>query len=194
VKRRATPRAVLVYAGVGSIALLFIGTREGGLASLALAGDGVGIVPAALIGLGGGAAFALLSGFLRPFRPFRRIEAVVRLIFPSLRAVEIAVLAAASAVAEEMLFRAALQPAVGLVPASLIFGACHFNRRLLVWPLWAALAGLGFGWLFEATGGVLAPIVAHATINAIGFARVGARAARRRGIRSKPDDGAATDG
>jgi membrane protease YdiL (CAAX protease family) len=77
-------------------------------------------------------------------------------------------LALASGVAEEAFFRGALQPRVGLVAASLLFGAVHFvpRRELLPWSLTALAAGLGLGLLFEATGNLVAPVVAHVVLNA----------------------------
>lgn len=86
-------------------------------------------------------------------------------------------LALASGIAEEMLFRGALQPAVGLVWASLIFGACHFlpRRELFVWSLFAAAMGFLLGWLFEWTGQLAAPIAAHAVVNGINLPRLARR-------------------
>ena len=73
-----------------------------------------------------------------------------------------------SGVGEEALFRGALQPEIGLVAASLLFGVAHVgpDRRYLVWTLWAVGAGFLFGALYEWTGGLLAPTVAHAAHNA----------------------------
>ena len=73
-----------------------------------------------------------------------------------------------SGVGEEALFRGALQPEIGLVAASLLFGALHVgpDRRYLAWTLWAVGAGFLFGFLYEWTGGLLAPVVAHAAHNA----------------------------
>jgi membrane protease YdiL (CAAX protease family) len=86
-------------------------------------------------------------------------------------------LALASGTAEEMLFRGALQPAVGIVWASMIFGACHFlpRKELALWSLYAVLMGFAFGWLFEWTGQLLAPIVAHTVVNAINLPRLARR-------------------
>jgi membrane protease YdiL (CAAX protease family) len=83
--------------------------------------------------------------------------------------VECIFLALVSGVAEEAFFRGALQPHVGLVVASLIFGVVHFvpRREFLPWTVFAIAAGFLFGWLFDATGNLVAPIVAHAGINAV---------------------------
>jgi membrane protease YdiL (CAAX protease family) len=78
-------------------------------------------------------------------------------------------LALVSGVAEEAFFRGALQPQVGLVAASLLFGAAHFvpRRELFAWSLFSLAAGLLLGWLFDATGNLVAPITAHAGINGV---------------------------
>jgi len=83
-------------------------------------------------------------------------------------------LAVASGVAEEAFFRGALQPAVGWLPASLIFGLVHFapRRELLPWTGFALCAGLVLGGLFEFTGNLVAPIVAHVGINAVNLRRL----------------------
>jgi membrane protease YdiL (CAAX protease family) len=73
-----------------------------------------------------------------------------------------------SGVGEETFFRGAIQQEFGLVVASLLFGLVHVgpDRRFLVWTVWAVLAGFLFGALYEVTGGLLAPIVAHSAHNA----------------------------
>ncbi len=78
-------------------------------------------------------------------------------------------LAILSGLGEEMLFRGALQPQVGLVVASLLFGLAHYvpRREFLIWTLFATAAGALLGALYIGTGNLLAPIVAHVTINAI---------------------------
>jgi membrane protease YdiL (CAAX protease family) len=77
--------------------------------------------------------------------------------------------ALASGLAEEAFFRAALQPRVGLLAATVLFAAAHYVPRpgLRVWSLFALAAGGLFGALFEATGDLLAPAVAHAVVNGL---------------------------
>lgn len=72
-----------------------------------------------------------------------------------------------SGCSEEILFRGALQPAVGLWLTTLIFGILHVGptRRFIPWTVMALGAGLLFGGLFACTGNVLAPAVAHALVN-----------------------------
>jgi len=73
-----------------------------------------------------------------------------------------------SGVGEEAFFRGAVQQEFGLVVASLLFGLAHVgpDRRYLVWTAWAVLAGFVFGVLYEVSGGLLAPILAHSAHNA----------------------------
>ena len=73
-----------------------------------------------------------------------------------------------SGIGEEAFFRGALLQEFGLVISSLLFGLAHIgpDRRYLMWTVWAVLAGFVFGVLFEVSGGLLAPIVAHAGHNA----------------------------
>jgi hypothetical protein len=82
--------------------------------------------------------------------------------------------ALASGLGEEALFRGALQPRVGLVAATLLFGAAHYVPRpgLRVWSLFALLAGALFGAMFEATGDLLAPATAHVVVNGLNLRRL----------------------
>jgi len=84
------------------------------------------------------------------------------------------VLAVASGVAEEVFFRGVLQPALGWLLASLVFGCAHFapRRELLPWTGFALAAGLVLGALFESTGNLVAPIVAHVGINGVNLRRL----------------------
>lgn len=77
------------------------------------------------------------------------------------------VLGLASGIAEELFFRGLLASALGLVFSSLAFGALHQLRGRVgwIWAGWAGVMGLLFGSLFFATGSLLGPIVAHASIN-----------------------------
>ncbi len=81
----------------------------------------------------------------------------------------ILVLAATSGLAEELFFRGALQPRVGLPWASVIFGLVHYVPRpeFRLWTFFSVAAGFLLGFLFEATGNLVAPVVAHAGINAV---------------------------
>ena len=72
-----------------------------------------------------------------------------------------------SGVGEEAFFRGAVQQEFGLVVASLLFGLAHIgpDRRYLVWTAWAIMAGFVFGFIYDISGGLLAPVLAHTAHN-----------------------------
>ena len=88
-------------------------------------------------------------------------------------------LALTSGIGEELLFRGALQPILGLIPASILFGLAHWpmKRDLIPWTLSATLIGLAFGWAFERSGHVTGPIIAHFVINLLNLRALGSLSA-----------------
>src|SRR5262249_46658650 len=93
----------------------------------------------------------------------REFHAVVH----ELNAREIFILAAASAVGEEMLFRGALVPVLGIFWSSLLFAAMHMRAqwRFLPWTIMSFIMGVAMGVLYEKLGNLGAPIAAHFVIN-----------------------------
>jgi CAAX protease family protein len=87
--------------------------------------------------------------------------------------VELFLGAAMAGFAEELLFRGLLQPRIGLIAASLVFGLLHGPSRSL-WPLaaWASGAGLLLGLLFTATENLLLPTLVHAFYDAVALVYV----------------------
>lgn len=97
----------------------------------------------------------------------RRLHAEFRSLLGPLTGAEIAAFAITSGIAEEMLFRGAMQPAFGLLLSGLVFGLVHVGPRsaFLPWTIWATLMGWVFGVLYAVTGELLAPVIAHFLIN-----------------------------
>lgn len=165
--------ALLFYAAVAAAALLWRVGIEGENLLFASAEDAVlGLRPLRDLGAGLGAGLAVIALSHELTRRTRvgadLARALARALGPlSLR--QCVVLALASGIAEEAFFRGALQPRVGLVAASLIFGLAHFapRRELLPWTVFSLAAGLLLGFLFDATGNLLAPVTAHVTVNAV---------------------------
>lgn len=83
-------------------------------------------------------------------------------------------LAATSSIGEEAFFRGALQPEIGLLWASVVFALAHLvpRRELLPWCVFSFAAGLLLGGLYDATGNLVAPVVAHFAINAVNLGRL----------------------
>lgn len=97
----------------------------------------------------------------------RALHAGFREVLGPLTGREVLVLAAGSAIGEELLFRGALLPWWGLAPSVLAFGLLHIGpgRRFLPWTASALGLGLVFSLLARATGDLGGPIVAHFVIN-----------------------------
>jgi membrane protease YdiL (CAAX protease family) len=97
----------------------------------------------------------------------RALHSGFREVLGPLTGREVMILAAASAIGEEILFRGALLPWLGLVPSVLAFGLLHIGpgKRFVPWTISALVLGLAFSVLAEATGDLGGPIVAHFTIN-----------------------------
>jgi membrane protease YdiL (CAAX protease family) len=70
-----------------------------------------------------------------------------------------------AALGEELLFRGAMQPLMGLVPTALVFGLLHATSAAHV--MLAGLLGFVLGWLFQWSGSLWPPIVAHLSIDLV---------------------------
>jgi membrane protease YdiL (CAAX protease family) len=164
--------AVICYAGLFGAALLWAWLSGGSLLYLSAAAEVRGVHPLrdAALGLVAGLLVILLSDQLtRRTRSGESLARALGRLLGRLSLAECALLAAVSGLAEEAFFRGVLQPRIGLVAAALVFGLAHFvpRRELAPWALFAFAAGLLLGILFESTGNLVAPVVAHASINAV---------------------------
>ncbi len=149
------------------------------------------------VGAAAAAALAIVNHALlcrapaiRPVRAIRRVyRDLLKPAFAGIGAREVVVISLAAGIGEELLFRGVLQPELGLIPASLIFGVLHTGGRgTLAFGCWVALMGAALGWLAVATGGLLAPIVAHALYDAaaLAYIRGGRECAAVAGRESRP--------
>ena len=164
--RRANPmsRAGLVlvlYLGLGAAGLVWSSLRghpnpwrwQSHQHPHTLAGAGMGL----LIGLG----VVFLSRIaVHRFEWARALHREFRGRLGPLPEMEIWVLAGASSVGEELFFRGALLPVVGLMGSSLLFALLHVGPRLryLPWTLSSLFAGLVFGQLFLWSGDLGGPV------------------------------------
>ncbi|MEW6065241.1 MAG: type II CAAX endopeptidase family protein [Bacillota bacterium] len=78
----------------------------------------------------------------------------------------LALLMSFGAFAEELLFRAAMQPGFGIVLTSVLFAVIHV-RYLKKWILLLGtfVMSLALGWLYETTQNIWAPVWAHFLVN-----------------------------
>lgn len=116
-----------------------------------------------------------------PWAPLEQLRKLVRDLLQALvggsSVRQLALVALAAGIGEELLFRGLIQAgltrwmgppwgvAVGLVVASLAFGACHWLST--TYAVLAIGAGLYFGVLMIVTGSLWTPLVAHAVYDFI---------------------------
>jgi uncharacterized protein len=135
---------------------------------LRLAGDSVALS----LALGALTPLATVSAGLLAYRLLPALRAIAEELAPRLvdgaGRGSLLLVSLFSGVGEEVFFRGAVQQEFGLVAASVLFGIVHVgpDRRYLVWTLWAIAAGFLFGVLYDVSGGLLAPMLAHAAHNA----------------------------
>ena len=125
----------------------------------------------AAAGLAGAGLGVLLA---RSFGWARRLESEFGWILGGQRIAGMAWIALLSGVAEEFLFRGALQEKFGLWIATAVFAVIHWpvNANFRAWPWVAAVAGLGFAGLKEATDSLVAPAAAHVLLNFVNLLRI----------------------
>ncbi|MGE5184856.1 MAG: lysostaphin resistance A-like protein, partial [Acidobacteriota bacterium] len=101
------------------------------------------------------------------FQWARELHGSFRDLLGPLTGREILILAIASAIGEELLFRGALMPWLGVWWQGLVFALLHVGpgRRFLPWTASALVLGIAFGGLAVWTGNLGGPIAAHFTIN-----------------------------
>lgn len=158
-----------LYGALGLLALLISAGRDD-IDIYRIAGRSTPLLLALspLIGLALGLFVVFLSRLaVHRFDWARRLHSDFRSILGPLSWREILVLALASSVGEELLFRGALQPMIGVWMQAIVFALLHIGPglRFLPWTLSALALGLVFGWLFQFTGDLGGPIVAHFAIN-----------------------------
>lgn len=137
----------------------------------------------ALVGAGFAAAAWGLFGRVPALRRIER-RLVALLDMAALRPHHAVIFGLLAGVPEEILFRGALQPTLGLLVTSLVFGALH--AVTLAYFVYAGVAGMLLGALALWRGALWAPIAAHTVIDVIMFAllirrwQTGARAQESR--------------
>ena len=167
--------AAAIYLPMAAIGAAWIAWREGSGELATRLWHGTAIAPPLATGIGVGAGLAVVgAGRLASgrWRAVQRLElSLARLLGPVPNQACI-LLALLSGFGEEVLFRGALLPEVGLPLSAVIFGLLHWpmERDLIAWTPFAFAAGLLFGALYLWTGSIVAPAVAHAVINGINMA------------------------
>lgn len=138
--------------------------------------------PLPTLALAAGLALALLGGawwLERTLPSFRYASRQLERALVSLRPtrIEALLLALLTAAGEELFFRGALLPLLGVLGQALLFGLLHpAGRRGWSYTVYTFAAGLGFGWAAVWSGSLWAPFLAHAVVNLQGFLELRRRA------------------
>ncbi len=119
------------------------------------------------MGAGSGLAVVLISRVMHLYvQTFRTLNREFKKILGPLSTDDCLLLSFFSAIGEELFFRGAMQPAIGLVLTSLIFGLMHIGgKRYIPWTISAMVLGFVLGAMADYSGNLLAPFIAHFTIN-----------------------------
>ncbi len=163
-------KLLLLYAGMALAAVLLQAAFGPSVGELFVRGAPRLHAPELDIGLGAalGLATVLASRYSSArFGWAQTIDAEFREALSPVATHNVLAIAAFSSIAEELFFRGFLQAWLGLVATSLLFGLVHLphRREMLPWTIAAIVMGFAFGWLQELRGSVIAPAVAHFTIN-----------------------------
>ncbi len=101
------------------------------------------------------------------YKPFRD-NLLVRL--PSFSFEDILFIAVMSGLGEEILFRGWIQTQLGIIVASVLFGLIHiWGKEGIGYGVYAIGMGFILGYLFQYTGSLWAPVLAHTINNFIGL-------------------------
>lgn len=122
------------------------------------------------IGLLGGGLLLVLSYLFEDWFPsFRVLKSTIMRFLGPVSVPTAIYLALITSFGEEILFRGAVQPFAGLVFTAVLFGLLHLGQDGLVsaWSVWAVIAGLLLGWMYQETGSLWPPIVAHFSVNVV---------------------------
>ncbi len=172
-------RRLLATCSIAIALAALINAAFGTKALLAVVLDGQPIAAQIGWGITFGLAISIASLvivlFFAPFSSLRRqlFELLSRLDLSALNPLWFGL---AAGISEELLFRGALQPIMGVWWASLIFMLAHFrtgqfhlmNWKKFLYAIFVFIAGLFLGYVFSEIG-LIAAIVTHATVDVIWF-------------------------
>ena len=172
-------RRLLATCAIAIALAALINAAFGAQALLTIVLDGQPVAAQIGWGITFGLAISITSSvivlFFPPFSSLRRqvLELLSRLDLSALNPLWFGL---AAGIGEELLFRGALQPIVGVWWASLIFTLAHFrtgqfhsmNWQKLIYATSVFIAGLFLGYVFSEIG-LIAAIVTHATVDVVWF-------------------------
>jgi membrane protease YdiL (CAAX protease family) len=176
INRIALLNMVLIMEGV----LLLIATGWSWLREIPMAAALVPNSRGLLLGTASGIALSISGAgiyWMSKFKLFKWLVGIRELItkelaplFSTITLPDVFLVAVTSGFCEEIFFRGVLQQQFGILSASIMFGFLHSpSLRYPQYGIWAFVAGLFLGWLYDYTGNLWAPIVAHVVNNILGL-------------------------
>lgn len=163
-----------VYLALAIAAVLWLGLRDGAIpVALFLDRDAWFLD----LAVGAGAAVAVVGIWhlgLLLLPSARELERAIAETVGRLSTTEVITLAILSGFSEELFFRGAVQSQWGIVPATALFALLHMGpgREFRLWAVFAVIAGAVLGALMVWRGNLLAPAVAHISVNLVGLLRL----------------------
>ena len=167
-QRLSRRSVILFYGGLGLGALAWNWIRGESAYHLLIPGTPSGLATELVFGLCFGLAVVVLSQLADRHIPIvKRLGDELKELLPPLDGGDIAIMAVMSGLGEELFFRGAMQDAWGLWVTVALFAVVHgfFIPRYLVWMAFAAIIAVALGYMVIWLGSLLAPIIAHITIN-----------------------------
>ena len=122
-----------------------------------------------LVAAGGTVMLLAATPWIMRFDWTRRVAEVIARVFGPFTMARAVWLGVLSGFCEELLFRGALQPMVGLVPASILFALAH---PVAGWWLFALAMGVALGVLYSWGGNLWPCVLAHALLNTVNLYRL----------------------
>lgn len=163
-----------IYLALAIAAIVWIGLSEGTI-SLALFFDPLsGFVDLAIGLLVAAALVGLWHLGTVKMEAARDLERSIAKTLGPMTLPEVVTLAVLSGFSEELFFRGAVQSHWGVAVATVLFAVLHLGpgREYRAWTMFALIAGASLGALMVWRGNLLAPVVAHVTVNLVGLARL----------------------
>lgn len=166
-----SPAALTVSAVIFYLVMALIGvgviTAQGLDWVVVVFGDGENVLRDCVVGATAGLLVVGLTQLSLRIEAVRNLNNELKAMLGTPGTGAITVLAVSSSIGEELLFRGALQPMLGLLVTSVIFAALHggLNPRFRLWAVFALGAGLLLGGLTLWTDNLLAAILCHLTVN-----------------------------
>jgi membrane protease YdiL (CAAX protease family) len=122
---------------------------------------------ALISGLGAGVLLIFGHLFEGWFESYRLLKTTLLEMIGPIGFSGILFLSAYSSIAEEILFRAAIQPHAGVLLTSVIFGFLHLgpDGKISSWTYWAIFAGFLMGIIYERTASIYPPVIVHFIVN-----------------------------